>query len=667
MDDSELRKLAQLAAGRQAPDQAAGPPSGARFADHIRRLQHQLGGRSPQGIEVGLAVPAFGRPYFAGTTSPVVTLTYSKIDSGLYVPAATAAGPSPHEAIKPYLTSDEVLPFDVGAGYALQWLSTVDRTSVLVSCAQILGRRDAIGADWAEITTDLARRWFQEPVATRMANLIAAGNVLLAPQAILVLAKLAIQASPPVGGSHDMSPLLTAFLSLQKDLNVLDEPDAPADTTDQSTRLYREVIRSQSFALDHDEATLMARHRLDWHELPSELASHPEFVDLPGSFLEATGVSLTDLEILGIALSVRAVESPGLPIPLSYFSTLDWAPERLVAALRLVTGTLSELAVQLDEHQREFGIQWSFDPLRRYPVILLESVGLLVLSPELLLERVFGWLPLFDLTEGLKTAGRGKLADRCRAFYARVCEHETITALSNIVTCAGFAPRLYGEDELRAAFGSDAKTADAVIDCGDTWVVVEISTRQLQRASVLAGNLEALETDLARGIDEKAGQIESTIRALDADESRLTGYAKVAGRKFIPVLVITEGFPVNPMTYRAIATRLREAGLLTMPRVAPLRILDQQEVYFIEHVVDRGQDGLLGLLEGYERGNLREMPFRNWLITERRLDAQRPSRLERPFTRAWAPALAALRRAERGGDVPDGTKLEEFEAEESSA
>lgn len=654
MDDSELRKLAKLAAvGRHRPDQAPGPLSGARFVDQVRRLQHQLGGRSPQGIKSGLAAPAFGRPYFAGTTSPVVAPMYSKIASGLYVPASTAAGPSPHEAIKPYLTSDEVLPFDVGAGYALQWLSTVDRTSVLVSCAQILGRRDALGADWDETTTELARRWFKEPVATKMANLIAGGSVLLAPQAILVLAKLAIQISPARGGSPDMSPLLTAFLSLQKDLNVLDEPDSQASSTDQSNRLYREVIRSQSFALDHEEAMLMARHRLDWHELPGELTSHPEFVDLPGLFLESTGVSITDLEILGIALWVRAMESPGLPIPISYFSTLDWAPERLVAALRLVTGTVSELAAQLDEHQRQFGIQWSFDPLRRYPVVLLESVGLLVLSPELLLERVFGWLPLFDLTEGLRTAGHAKLSDRCRAFFARVCELETVTALSNIVTCAGFAPRFYGEDALRAAFGNDAKTADAVIDCGDTWVVVEVSTRQLQRASVLAGDLAALETDLARGIDEKAEQIESTIQALAKDESRLTGYATVAGRKFIPVLVITEGFPVNPMTYRAISSRLRDAGLLMLPGVAPLRILDQQEVYLIEHVVELGQDGLLGLLQGYERGNLREMPFRNWLITERRLDAQRPSRLERPFTRAWAPALAALRKAERGRDGPD--------------
>jgi hypothetical protein len=654
MDDANIRRLAHEAQqSTNKPLQDLGVLTGARFAAHVRQLQRQLGGRKLTGTRNGLVVPEAGRPYFPGTMAPIVTLSFAKISSGLLVPASVAAGPSPHESLTPYLTADEVLPFDVGASYTLQWLSTVDRASVLIACAQLLARADAIGADWAEITTDLARQGLRDPLATRIENLIKAGNVLFAPQAILVVAKLALQISPPAGGSTDLAPLLTALLALQKDLSVLDETEDSPDVAGDPDHLYREVVRSQSFSFEHEEAVLMARHRLHWHDLPGELASHPEFVDLPRTFAESTGVSLPDLEVLGIALWVRSIKSPGLPIPLSFFDPLAWTPERLAAVLRLITSTLPDLAAQLDAHQREYGVQWSFDPLRRYPVILLDTAGLLVISPALLLERVFGWLPLFDLTESLKVAGNGKLADRSRAFYARVCERETLATLSQIVASPGLAPRLYDDSALRTAFGTRKKTADAAVDCGDTWVVVEVSTRHLQRASVLGGSLQALETDLRYGIDDKVDQIEATIGELRHDESRLTGCPPVKGRKYIPLLVVTEGFPVNPMTSRAISHRLAAKGLLAAPGVAPLRIIDQQDLYLIEHVVEGGRDSLLGLLQGYERGNLREMPFRNWLISERKLDAQRPARLERPFTRAWAPALAALRKTARSHQEPE--------------
>jgi hypothetical protein len=658
MDESEINRLAQEALSRpEKPRADFGQMSSRRFAAHVRGLQRQLGGLHLTGIQPGIAVPVPGRNYFNGTLSPVVGFSFRKLGSGLFVPENVAAGPSLIDSMSPYLTSAEVFPFEVGAPHTVQWLTTVNRDAVLVACAQIMGRADAVGADWANITTDLARGWFKEPLATRLANLIAAGSILLTPQAILVTMKLAMQMSPPVGGSPDMAPLITAFLALQKDLNVLDEPGAigsseaspPVPTTPDTDRLFKEVVRYQSFSYEFDESVLMARHRLHWQDIPSDLRDRPEYVDLPAAFEQATGVSLTDLEVLGIALWVRAVQSPGLPVPISYFAPLGWAPEKVAKALSLITSTPLAMADHISDHQAEFGVQWSFDPLRRFPVVLLGD-EILVLSPALLLERIFGWLPLFDLIDGLEKIGDKRSAARSRVFYERVCEREALDSLSRVVESPGFSPRLFDEDALRAAFGAEKKTADAVIDCADTWVVVEVSTRHLKRSSVVGGSLESFEIDYQRGIDDKVEQIQSTISELQADETRLTGFPAIPGRKYIPVLVVTEGFPVNPMTSRAISARLNKAGLLTDPGVAPLRILDQQDLYAIEHVAEAGKDGLAGLLEGYGQGNLREMPFRNWLVLERRLEASRPKRLERPFNRAWAPALSALRKSGLAND-----------------
>jgi hypothetical protein len=580
------------------------------------------------------------------------------MDCGLLVPAKVAAGPSPHESMRTYLTADEVIPFEVGAGYALNWISAVDRSAVLVACAQLLARLDAIGSDWSSICVDVAKRIFREPLATKLENLIRGGRVLWTPQAILVLAALALRVSPPVGGSQDMGPLGLALLALQRDLSTLDEEANPDPSTDSKRdHLYREVLRGQVFSAEVEEGVLLARHRLHWYDMPAAMKAHPQFLDLAATFELATGVSLRDLEVLGLALWTRSIEVSGSPIHLDYFRTLGWDPERLVRTLSLFTASPDHRKAQLEDHQSQFGIQWSFDPMRRYPVTIV-GPDLLVLSPALLLERVFGWLPMFDLVKSLEAAGKGKLAARAETFHRFIRERETLGTISRIVTAPGLAPRLYEEPELMAAFGKNAKTADGVIDCGKTWIVVEISTRHLQRASALGGSLQALETDLQRGIEDKVQQIESTISALVEDESRLTGLPALGGRKFLPVLVITEGFPVNPMTYQVINERLRSAHLLVGPNVAPLCIIDQQDLYFIEHAVESGDASLLELLDGYGRGKLHAMPFLNWLVLERKVEAKRPRSLARPFVRCWAAVRYVLRAAERanrraGSGEPD--------------
>ncbi len=128
-----------------------------------------------------------------------------------------------------------------------------------------------------------------------------------------------------------------------------------------------------------------------------------------------------------------------------------------------------------------------------------------------------------------------------------------------------------------------------------------------------------------RGVIKKVGQIDSTIRQLVRDESRLTGHLAIPRRRYMPVLVVTEGFPVNPMSMTAICGRLADQGLLNDPRVGPLHILDQEELNIAEAISESGGPSLLQLLEEHERANLHAMDFRSWLIVERNLTADRPN------------------------------------------
>ena len=329
----------------------------------------------------------------------------------------------------------------------------------------------------------------------------------------------------------------------------------------------------------------------------------------------------------------------GIPFPLSYLSTYRWDPERLERVLALFAANPDELGRLIVEDEKEFGTTWSFDRLRQFPVIRTPG-HVQVLSPRLLLERVFGWLPVFDVVDGFEKAGTRERGDRARQFFREVCERQVQESLAAIAG-DGNAKRLYNEGDLRAAFGRKRKVADAVFDGGGVWIVAEVSTRQLQRGSRVGDSAEALAADLENGVYVKAQQIDSTIEALVADESRLTGAPAMVGRRFVPLLVATEGFPVNPMTTHAIQAELARRKLLQGPMVGALRIIDQEELYMAESIAEAGQASLLTLLEEWGNSGLRAMDMKSWLYTTR-YEASLPQRLDPAFRAALHPAFRAL-------------------------
>lgn len=267
---------------------------------------------------------------------------------------------------------------------------------------------------------------------------------------------------------------------------------------------------------------------------------------------------------------------------------------------------------------------------------------MVVLSKRLLVERLFGWLPIFDVIEGLKVAKRAKDAKRAKGWLAKLCEADATESLRSLA-----GSRLYGQEAIQAAYGTDDhQNADAVVEYPDAFVIVEIETHQLKRETVVGGKPDALESDLRTGIVEKAEQLQSTISDLVANETALTGRVPVPRRRYIAVLVLTEGFPVNPMTMSAARSRLEKSGLLTDEKVGPLHVLSQEELDIAEAICEETGETFLDLLEAHERSSMREMHFKNWVLTDvnRRNPPNRPTRLESARDAFWSIAVERLRR-----------------------
>lgn len=618
-------------------------------ADRLRRRPRRASGAKKPSLEelisgsepdVGggyIVVPREGQPYLRGTMLPALRPEWATTASGLLVPAAATKRPVPGDLIKAFVTDEDVFGFALGPEFIERTLPRLNQLSVLSSCARLLVERQKVGASWRDLDLQLAAGFDNLDVRQRAENLIRSGRALIAPQAVLNLAKAALRHAT-TDGDPDMRVLTALLIAVQSSLGREDDADA-------HDHLWWELIRNQAFSADMEEGTQIASFQLRWNEIPPQLVSHPEYVDLAKAFNDATGISLTDPRIVGMALWAMSNNEPGLlnlVEPLA--NRLGWTLERLEANLALMSSTPEALRDEIDDDEKRLGTQWSFDVLRRFPIIRVSDEAVLVLSTGLLLDRIFGWLPLFDLQQGLRGVGR-PMAARAETFFRRSCEREALDAMARIV--AGPAQRFYDETALQRAFGADKPTADAALDYGDTWLVVEITTHQLKRGTVVAGRADSLETDLAYAIDAKVAQLDSSIRSIIENEQELTGVSAATRRAYVPILLATEGFPTNPMTYDAVADRVRGLDLLTDPRIAPLRILDLEELYFLEALATQTGASAAEVIEGHIQSGLAKMGLKDYLLLDRRVELRRPERLADPLSRAWDPLVQAVEATER--------------------
>lgn len=591
-----------------------------------------------------------------GSIVPLLPAGYVQRPSGVFVPESAVRGPTPIDLITTYVTAEEIFDQRLGLEFVRYVLPQVSRASLLRWCAELLGFYEALGASRKEIDKALVEHWqFREPVAERLRTELKNNRTLVTPQAILLLAQFALVLCPDEAAKDAEVPRFAVLAFAIQDAlgQQRDEREKPEDHTfsgDTASTLFREVISNQDFNAWTDEGTLLARHHLHWEKLPAEAQDRPGRVDLVELFEEATGVSKDIFTAVGTAIWAAVEVHRRYPLAISDLGLLRLERAEIAAALKLFAATPEDLAAGITNRAERLHTEWSFDVLRRYPVVRLDDENMIVLSKRLLLQRIFGWVPMFDLISGLKAQGRDADAARADNWFRAMCEIDGLTSLRNIMPPAGGARRMYEEGQIQAAFGTAAPSADAALDYGNAWVVSEVSTRHLTRDSIVAGDAEALARDFQLGIEKKVEQIDTTIRGLMDDESRLTGYPAVPRRRYVAMLVVTEGFPTNPMTRVTIRERLKARGLLTDARIGPLHILDQEELNMAEAIVEQGGPSLLQLLEEHERSNLRGSGFKDWLIMERGTRPGRPKRIEGPYERAWRPVLDRVREAMGDGE-----------------
>lgn len=582
----------------------------------------------------GLVVPDEARLYAEGTTVPLLARPLAQTATGLFVPATAVAETYPLDLMGVYLTGEDVFGQRVPLDAVRLRLESVPRQAGIAFCAHLMRRLDSIGGE-PDLDSVLIDEWFLPYARPRVRALLAdesGRRRLLAGQGVLALLKRVLawctdSDTPTV----DPSLLVSSYFMLLDHLpGADDDPDAEL-TESRQVELAADITSNQWFYAERDPVWLMFRHRRRWHD--GGIDPSPRAM-----FQTSTGLTMDAAE--RVVLALWAIAQSG---------SLFVKPEGVVAALPIdeVERVMHHLARSADEFKQlidaEEGAEapaWEFSMFERFPLLRIGG-GYLVISPSLLLRRVFSWTSAWDVlsdTRNNTVAVHGRFKSLLGKRAEQVVREQFAAIYPDIPS-----KRVYDEDDQKHAYargGQIPKRADLVVDCSDAWLVVEVTSSMPRRDTITASRSDAHLWDIEKLVDE-VRQIDSSIALLRTDETALTGYA-ARPRTFLPVLVCTEGFPVNPMTISALMDAIAREDLLIGNDIESLRVLTGDDLLIAEAVIESSGQSLIELLRQHASSGLQRADLRSFIIDTRRATRLRPSRIDGTLTETLQPLFDAV-------------------------
>lgn len=594
-----------------------------------RDLQHIVD-RVQRGLVHARPGPQAGT--WQAETPPDLRVLFRSTGSGLLVPQSTLLRRGPIAQVKTYLTASEVFGVRPDPDAVERMLKQVPLGAALLFAGDIMAtlrhpRRSQRDTDLA-----YAKDWFREPTLTKVRNLIGTdeSRILIPPQAVHVMIKLALLFSPNGPTNSTLGELPAILLAISELMGNVDPENTDPLVIDTTPGwLGRELVANQYLNDSLNVVSMMARSYHRW------VANS----DLATIYRNVTGVDINDLMTVSLALWAHWInadedEDSVTLYPTVKLAELNWDASRIEKTLALFVAPLDQLTQYVQEDIEQYGVKWSNSPIERFPVMPVSDELFLILDPNMLVRRAFGWLPYWDVISATKNRKiQGRFANR----ITKISEQYVEQALMGI---CGDASRFYSESRLKASLGGTGRrVADAAIDYGDAWVVLETTTTQLRRGAVAGVEDDSVDKDLNKMVDE-VEQISDTIDSLRNNGTRLTGFKDHGPRRFYPVLIMAEGFPINPVTLTVLRGMVEKKGLLRGADTAPLEVLDTDELDMIEGLAQSDGPTFIELLRGKATAEMWRASMEHYIMVELGLNPPKPARV----TRLWNETVNHLSR-----------------------
>jgi hypothetical protein len=598
----------------------------------------------------GLALP--NQLLFAGSGAPVIgTQQWSQTPKGLIVPAEVAA-PSPLSSVQVYLTP-ELLGASVTAAEAMAEFDSFDPLDVAMLAGSLLARYEKEGANRKALDLEFAESWFHPSVRGRARALLQDDHYrLFAPQALLVMLKVSL-ANPGQNLAPDpgerQAAMLRALLSVAQYLGTGRSAGAgPWGALDPGLAL--ELVSNYYFNASLSTASTIAHHQRMWVQIAGELAQEdPEaWIDFPAEFEISTGFSLADFHAAAVAVWAGVVNHGPIVTASTFASTaLDHTLATRVLD-HLSTSCVGWLAALSSDATRDghAGTQWDFGAFERFPLLRLpldggEEQRYLVLSPRLFLRRLFGGLAYFDVLDGLERRQVTKGSGRLTRLRGEVVERYVLEVVATLRGGLGAPLRCLTEDEMQTRLDAPGQVCDAVLTVHGTVVLIDAASRKLARPAVTGRSLADLDKEIDTLLVAKARQLDATRELLlERWTDAFPGLPQP--RRFLPVVVVDDDWPLTPPTCERMRERLRQERLLQSADTGQLEVMDLDSLDAISALESSGMASLVELLDAKSRASLRDMPMMNFLVHELHLNVRRPTRIENLWHEVMADAIVRL-------------------------
>ncbi len=175
------------------------------------------------------------------------------------------------------------------------------------------------------------------------------------------------------------------------------------------------------------------------------------------------------------------------------------------------------------------------------------------------------------------------------------------------------------------------------------------------RDSVHGGAAVRLDDEID-ALCEKAKQLDATIKQIRQNAFR--SVAKGSGEvHFFPVILLTEGYPVNPITLDRLREVLSMKSILSSRDIAPVELMDLVDLEIVEAVADAGGPSLVDIIKSKHEGTMRLASVTDHVRKVMRLDPLIPQRVRAQFNGVFGRILSVLG-ADTDGGVLEGMGVE---------
>lgn len=600
-------------------------------------LVRALSAAEPDELRTFLTVPEPGRALHFGTTAPMLGV-HRESAFGLAVPVAAQEAASPFDYAGVFLTFENLAGTKSTFESIPAALSRYDRAEMLGAIGTILQRLHG-GDEWTTTAPRTAAGYFNERLSASCHSLLDQDRKLFTPNGAMVLAKLAL-VHGGTATDADAPPLehmLTLLFTKVHD-HLGRMPPGPAGDTvrvdGELTPVAAYLTANQIFNRNFDEASFLQFYQQRWNN-PSRVAA----MQVKDKFRRTMGFGVDDQADLALAIWAGARANGHVFHSRSALESAGFEPGVLDKMLTRLSRPLADVRDAIAAKEiGELDLEWNFDTMEQYPLIEMENGTYLALEPAHLVRRCMGWSPIYDLNQRKRDEHSMAMTSEACAFEVLESVYEPRSPL--------LSRRLFNEAELKA-LAPTARGADAAVDFGSSFAVIEITARRVPRAVVHGKSTAALDELFEMVLDELE-QVAGTATALQSERHQLTGVPAAGGVRVYPIVLMVEGFPTNPITLSEIRATARNRGIFEGMPIAPIEIIDLVELDMVEAVTEAGGPSLPELLDAKENSNFRYDSLRNYLHSRADLDLRISKRVNDGVSGPFERLIERLQTLEAG-------------------